>query len=97
MRGWIMAVTLDEQGNYQSMERFLPEENFSSAIDMKFAPNGDLYVLEYGSAWFRGNDNARIVKIEYNGGNRPPLVQASAAKRAGPHVHLVFVRRHEGL
>ena len=83
MRGWIMAVTLDEQGNYKAMERFLPEENFSSAIDMKFAPNGDLYVLEYGSAWFRGNDNARIVKIEYNGGNRPPLVQASASKTGG--------------
>jgi cytochrome c len=83
MRGWIMAVTLDEQGNYKSMERFLPEENFSSAIDMKFAPNGDLYVLEYGSAWFRGNDNARIVRIEYNGGNRPPLVQAAASKTGG--------------
>jgi cytochrome c len=83
MRGWIMAVTLDEQGNYTSMERFLPEENFSSAIDVKFAPNGDLYVLEYGSAWFRGNDNARIVKIEYNGGNRPPLVQAVASKTGG--------------
>ena len=83
MRGWIMAVTLDEQGNYKSMERFLPEENFSSAIDMKFSPEGDLYVLEYGSAWFRGNDNARIVKIDYNGGNRPPLVQASADKTGG--------------
>lgn len=83
MRGWIMAVTLDEQGNYQSMEPFLPDENFSSAIDMKFSPEGDLYVLEYGSAWFRGNDNARIVKIEYNGGNRPPLVEASASKTGG--------------
>ncbi|GAB3552751.1 PQQ-dependent sugar dehydrogenase [Spirosoma fluminis] len=83
MRGWIMAVTLDEQGNYKSMEPFLPNENFSSAIDMKFSPDGDLYVLEYGSAWFRGNDNARIVKIEYNGGNRPPLVQASASKTGG--------------
>jgi cytochrome c len=83
MRGWIMAVTLDEQGNYKSMERFLPDENFSSAIDMKFSPTGDLYVLEYGSAWFRGNENARIVKIEYNGGNRPPLVQLSADKTGG--------------
>ncbi|MFD2934181.1 PQQ-dependent sugar dehydrogenase [Spirosoma flavum] len=83
MRGWIMTVTLDEQGNYKSMEQFLPNENFSSAIDMKFSPDGDLYVLEYGSAWFRGNDNARIVKIEYNGGNRPPLVQASATKTGG--------------
>jgi cytochrome c len=83
MRGWIMSVTMDEEGNFKSMERFLPKENFSSAIDMQFSPEGDLYVLEYGSAWFRGNDNARIVKIEYNGGNRKPIVIAKADNVAG--------------
>ena len=83
MRGWIMAVSMDENGAYQSMERFLPEETFSSAIDMQFSPNGDLYVLEYGSAWFRGNDNAQIKRIEYNGGNRKPIVKAQVEKAAG--------------
>ncbi len=83
MRGWIMLVTMDENGDYKSMEKFLPNENFSSAIDMKFGPDGDLYVLEYGSAWFRGNDNAQIVRIEYNGGNRKPIVKASADHVAG--------------
>lgn len=83
MRGWIMAITMDDKGDYKSMERFMPSENFSSAIDMDFSPDGDLYVLEYGSAWFRGNDNARLVKVEYNAGNRPPIVQASADRKAG--------------
>ena len=83
MRGWIMSVTMDDAGNYKSMEKFLPNENFSSAIDMKFGPEGDLYVLEYGSAWFRGNDNAQIVKIEYNGGNRKPIVKAGGDVMAG--------------
>ncbi|MHA8071257.1 PQQ-dependent sugar dehydrogenase [Aquirufa ecclesiirivi] len=83
MRGWIMSVTLDENGNYKSMERFLPNQSFGSAIDMKFSPDGDLYVLEYGSAWFRGNDNARLVKIEYQGGNRKPSVEVSAGKLSG--------------
>lgn len=83
MRGWIMAVTMDDNGDYVSMERFLPNETFSSAIDMDFGPDGALYILEYGSAWFRGNPNSRIVKIEYNGGNRKPIVQASADKNAG--------------
>ena len=82
MRGWIMVVSMDEEGNYQSMEQFLPKEDFSSAIDMKFSPDGDLYVLEYGSAWFRGNENAQVKKIEYNGGNRKPVVKASADKVA---------------
>ena len=83
MRGWIMTVTMDDDGNYKSMEPFLPKENFSSAIDMKFGPNGELYVLEYGSAWFRGNENAQIVRIEYNGGNRKPVVNAFADRSVG--------------
>ncbi|MBN3581570.1 PQQ-dependent sugar dehydrogenase [Algoriphagus aestuarii] len=83
MRGWIMSVTMDENGDYKSMERFLPEQNFSSAIDMDFGPDGALYVLEYGSAWFRGNPNSRLVKIEFNAGNRKPNVTVAADKLAG--------------
>ena len=83
MRGWLMAVTMDKDGNYKSMEQILPKENFSSVIDMQFGPDGDLYFLEYGSAWFKGNANSALVRIEYNGGNRKPNVQASADKTAG--------------
>jgi cytochrome c len=83
MRGWIMSVTMDDNGDFKSMERFLPKENFSSAIDMKFSPDGDLYVLEYGSAWFRGNENAQIKRIEFNGGNRKPVVHIAADKTVG--------------
>lgn len=83
MRGWIMSVTMDENGDYESMERFLPNETFSSAIDMDFGPDGALYILEYGSAWFRGNANSRLVKIEYNAGNRKPNVSVAADKSAG--------------
>lgn len=83
MRGWIMSVTMDENGNFKSMERFAPDLNFSSAIDMQFGPDGDLYVLEYGSAWFKGNENAHLTKIEYNDGNRSPIVSASTTKNSG--------------
>lgn len=82
-RGWIMAITMDAQGNYQSMERILSGYHPVEPIDMKFGPDGDLYVLEYGSNWFRKSDNARLVRVEYNGGNRKPLVQASASKKGG--------------
>ena len=62
MRGWIMAVTLDKEGNYVSMERFMPSYKFSNPMDMEFADNGDLYMLEYGSGWFTGNDDARLIR-----------------------------------
>jgi cytochrome c len=83
MRGWIMAVSMDKDGNYKSMEQVLPNENFSSVIDMQFSPDGDLYLLEYGTAWFQGNANSALVRIEYNGGNRKPNVEATADKIAG--------------
>ena len=83
MRGWIMAVTMDKDGNYQSMERFMPSYKFSNPMDMEFADNGDLYMLEYGSGWFTANDDARLIRIEYNGGNRKPQIQVAANKLGG--------------
>lgn len=74
MRGWIMAVTMDEEGNLVSQEKFMPSYKFNNPMDMVFADNGDLYMLEYGSGWFSANDDARLIRIEYNGGNRLPIV-----------------------
>jgi len=82
-RGWIMAITMDKNGDYQSMERVAANYHPVEPIDMKFGPDGDLYVLEYGSNWFRRSDNSRLVRVEYNGGNRKPVVQASASKTGG--------------
>lgn len=83
MRGWIMAVTMDAAGNLQSMERFMPSYKFSNPMDMEFAANGDLYMLEYGSGWFTQNDDARLIRIEYNGGNRKPQIEMSANQLGG--------------
>jgi len=83
MRGWIMAVTMDKEGNYVSMERFMPSYKFSNPMDMEFADNGDLYMLEYGSGWFTANDDARLIRIEYNAGNRKPQVDITADKMGG--------------
>lgn len=82
-RGWIMAITMKANGDYQSMERFLPSYQPIEPIDMKFGPNGDLYVLEYGSNWFRKSENAKLVRIEYNSGNRRPVVQISTNASGG--------------
>jgi cytochrome c len=82
-RGWIVAITIGDDGKYQSMERFLPNETFRGPIDMDFGPDGDLYVLEYGNGYFADNPEAQLVKIEFNGGNRKPVVQAMSDKRGG--------------
>jgi len=77
MRHWIMAVTMDKNGDLTSIEQFMPNAKFAAPIEMEFAPSGDLYILEYGTIWFQGNDDARLVRIEYNAGNRAPVVAAA--------------------
>lgn len=82
-RGWIMAITMNDKGDYVSMEQFLPSYQPIEPIDIKFGSNGDLYVLEYGSNWFRKSSNAKLVRIEYNAGNRIPAVKATASASGG--------------
>ncbi len=83
MRDWIIVVSMNEDGDYLQMERFAPGIHLDHPIDMAFGPNGDLYVLEYGTGWFMKNDDSRLVRIEYNGGNRPPVVKAAAGRVSG--------------
>ena len=82
-RGWIMAISMKANGDYLGMEQFLPTYHPIEPIDMKFGPDGDLYVLEYGSVWFGKSDNAKLVRIEYNAGNRKPTVMASTNRQGG--------------
>src|SRR5690625_7829611 len=63
IRNWIMAVTLDEEGNYVGMEPFLDHMEFSAPMDFRFGPDGALYILEYGSDWFSENEDAKLIRI----------------------------------
>ena len=35
-----------------------------------------LYLLEYGSGWFSKNADAGLSRIDFNAGNRPPVITA---------------------
>lgn len=83
MRDMILAVSFNDKGDMTNIERFLPNMPFSHPIDMAFGPNGDLYVLEYGTGWFLKNDDSRLVRIEFNAGNRKPNVQIAANQTVG--------------
>lgn len=74
MRGWMMAVSLAEDGSFSKMEPFASDIKVNSLIDMEMGPDGRMYLLEYGSGWFSQNDNSSLGYVEFNGGNRPPLI-----------------------
>ncbi len=83
VRKWIMAVTMDEKGNYQSMEPFLSHLRVVAPMDMQIAPDGSVYLLAYGTNWFARNTDSGIIRVEYSEGNRKPVAVSSVSKTVG--------------
>lgn len=82
-RRLILSVSMQANGDFESMERILPDYRPVEPIDLKFGPEGDLYVLEYGGRWFQASPEAKLVRIEFEGGNRKPIAVATASRDGG--------------
>lgn len=77
MRNWVMVLRFDQNENYVRSEPFMAGNgDFRRPIDLAFTRDGVMYMLEYGSVYGADNDDARLVRIEYNTGNRAPLASA---------------------
>lgn len=84
IRGWIKAVTLLPNGDFDKMEPFLQGIKVNALMDMEVGPDGKLYFLEYGSGWFSQNADAGLFRIDYNSGNRAPkIASVSVDKTSG--------------
>jgi cytochrome c len=83
MRGWMMATTLSPTGEFVRMEPFLAHLAFDHPIDVELGADGSLYVLEYGTYWNAKNPNARLSRITYHPGNRPPVARLIASRTVG--------------
>lgn len=79
----IFLIGMDEDSQLTSVERFLPDFKPVEPIDMKFGPDGDLYVLEYGGRWFQASPDAKLTRIQYVAGNRKPVAMATADRLTG--------------
>jgi cytochrome c len=77
------VVSFDKHGDLARIEPFLPEQEWYKPIDMKFGPDGALYVLQYGANYFEHNSDSRLVKITFSEGNRQPIAKITADKTVG--------------
>ncbi|GEO03720.1 hypothetical protein AAE02nite_13840 [Adhaeribacter aerolatus] len=82
-RSWVNVVSFDKEFNLTKIEPFLPEQPWFKPIDMKFGPDGALYILQYGTSYFAHNADSRLIKISYAKGNRQPIAKLSADKVLG--------------
>ncbi|MBG9374758.1 ThuA domain-containing protein [Panacibacter sp. DH6] len=74
IRGWIKAVSMLPNGDFDKMEPFMEHIKLANCIDMEVGPDGRLYLLEYGTGWFSKNADAGLSRIDYNGGNLAPKI-----------------------
>lgn len=84
MRNWIFAVHLDERQDFKRMEPFMETNgDFRRPIDIQVGREGSLYMLEYGTVYGIDNVDARLVKVDYNGGNRAPVAKIDTRDTIG--------------
>lgn len=76
IRGWMKAVAMLPNGDFDKMEPFMEHTKLNNSIDMEVGPDGKLYLLEYGSGWFTKNPDAGLARIDYNAGNIAPKITA---------------------
>lgn len=81
-RTWIKTVAFAEDRSVSAIEPFLGRMIFNRPIELKFGPDGALYLLEFGTKW-GGNTDGVLSRIVYRRGNRPPVAIARADVQAG--------------
>ena len=64
-RNWIKEVKLDDNGDVLAINDFMPGLDLARPIDMELGPDGAIYVLEWGTTFNGGNNDAQLIKIEY--------------------------------
>ena len=90
-RRWIKRIEQGADGTVQSIND-VPWTG-TQVMDMAFGPDGALYVLDYGTAWFGGDETLRPLPHRERhrrplpgrrGRGRPDLRQGAAEGRASP-------------
>jgi PKD repeat protein len=82
-RDYIWEAKLDGAGDLLKINRFLPTFSFRRPHEMELGPDGALYMIEWGNGFGGNNADARVIRLDYVGGNRAPMVVASATPNSG--------------
>ncbi|MFI5874455.1 PQQ-dependent sugar dehydrogenase [Streptomyces sp. NPDC051445] len=80
-RRWIKRIASDADGSVQSISP-VPWTG-TQVMDMAFGPDGALYVLDYGTAWFGGDEHSGLYRIENATDGHSPVAQAAADRTSG--------------
>ncbi|MDI6098788.1 PQQ-dependent sugar dehydrogenase [Actinoplanes sp. NEAU-A12] len=81
-RGWVKPIHVGGDGAVGEIATF--DWNGKQVMDMAFGPDGSLYVLDYGTGYFNGDENSALYRYDHvGGGNRSPTANATANRISG--------------
>jgi hypothetical protein len=66
----------------ESLKKIIPTGTggIRNLMDWKFAPDGSLYVLDYGRGFFTSDSNSALWRVTYKGGGATPAADQLARK-----------------
>jgi PKD repeat protein/type 1 glutamine amidotransferase len=74
----------DDASQLLDINQIFGSMSFLKPMDMKFGPDGALYLIEWGSGFGGDNTDSAIYRIDYVQGNRVPIAKVQADKTDGP-------------
>ncbi|WP_405806200.1 PQQ-dependent sugar dehydrogenase [Streptomyces sp. NBC_01187] len=80
-RKWIKRIEQKKDGTVSKINDF-PWAG-TQVMDMDFGPDGALYVLDYGTGYFNGDENSALYRIENAAEGHTPVVEAKADTTSG--------------
>ncbi|MFJ7243424.1 ThuA domain-containing protein [Kitasatospora sp. NPDC098652] len=90
-RNFVKEFKLDSNGELLKINPFPADLKPRGPIDMKFGPDGAMYLAEWGNGFGRTNKDAGIYRIDYVSGKQAPLAKASATPDSGqPPLDVAF-------
>jgi PKD repeat protein/glucose/arabinose dehydrogenase/type 1 glutamine amidotransferase len=80
----LFSFQLDEDGSkLTDINRIFASIGFKKPMDMKYGPDGALYLIEWGSGFGGDNTDSGVYRIDYVQGNRAPIAKAAADRTSG--------------
>lgn len=80
-RKWIKRIEQGGDGSVSKINDF--PWTGTQVMDMEFGPDGALYVLDYGTGYFAGDENSAVYRIENATEGHSPVAQAKADTTSG--------------
>jgi cytochrome c len=82
-RNRLFTFNLDGQGSILKTDPWLTSQKTLAPMDMRFGPDGAMYLLEWGGGYGRDNPDSGLYRIDYSQGNRRPIAKATATPASG--------------